>query len=146
MTDALQSLLIIPRSPTPIPLEDRDVETLTREELTELERRRHVSICLILLLINSHGPTFIQAPEAIKKEREAIKRERKDEGEADVEQNPIRLKSMRGANGKRIYILDSEGEEEGDTQGDKENDELEDDNGDVENADPWMTAQVVDLT
>ncbi|RMZ66093.1 hypothetical protein GMOD_00005162 [Pyrenophora seminiperda CCB06] len=36
---ALQSLLIIPRSPSPVPLEDRDVDTLTAEESRELVRR-----------------------------------------------------------------------------------------------------------
>lgn len=37
---ALQSLLIIPRSPSPVPLEDRDVDTLTPEEMRELLRRQ----------------------------------------------------------------------------------------------------------
>jgi hypothetical protein len=36
---ALQSLLIVPRSPSPVPLEDRDVNTLTPEESRELIRR-----------------------------------------------------------------------------------------------------------
>ena len=31
--EALQDMLIIPRSPPPIPLEDRPIESLTREEL-----------------------------------------------------------------------------------------------------------------
>ena len=35
----LQSLLIIERSPTPVPLEDRDENTLTPEEMRELLRR-----------------------------------------------------------------------------------------------------------
>lgn len=37
---SLQSLLIIPRSPSPVPLEERDVETLTPEEMRELLRRQ----------------------------------------------------------------------------------------------------------
>ncbi|KAF2849037.1 hypothetical protein T440DRAFT_534572 [Plenodomus tracheiphilus IPT5] len=36
ITAALQSLLIIPRTPGPVPLEDRDVDTLTAEESREL--------------------------------------------------------------------------------------------------------------
>ena len=34
--------MVIERSPSPLPLEERDLETLTREELLELERRRRV--------------------------------------------------------------------------------------------------------
>ncbi|CAN9302346.1 unnamed protein product [Alternaria sp. RS040] len=36
---ALQSVLIIPRNRSPVPLEDRDVDTLTLEESHELLRR-----------------------------------------------------------------------------------------------------------
>ncbi|RII14330.1 hypothetical protein CUC08_Gglean003909 [Alternaria sp. MG1] len=36
---ALRSLLIIPRNSSPVPLEDRDVDTLTLEESHELLRR-----------------------------------------------------------------------------------------------------------
>jgi len=37
---ALQSLLVIPRSPSPVPLEDRDVDSLSQEEMRELLRRQ----------------------------------------------------------------------------------------------------------
>lgn len=40
---ALQSLMIIERSPSPVPLAERPIEELTREELMELERTRRVS-------------------------------------------------------------------------------------------------------
>ncbi|KAI1629870.1 hypothetical protein EDD37DRAFT_73633 [Exophiala viscosa] len=40
---ALQSLMIIERSPTPLPLEERPVEELTREEMAELLRRQNSS-------------------------------------------------------------------------------------------------------
>ncbi|UPX16789.1 uncharacterized protein EKO05_0007175 [Ascochyta rabiei] len=40
--DALKSLLLIPRSPTPVPLEDKDVDALSPEELRELVRRQRV--------------------------------------------------------------------------------------------------------
>jgi hypothetical protein len=39
----LQALCLIPRSPSPIPLEDRPEESLNREELLELLRRQKVS-------------------------------------------------------------------------------------------------------
>ena len=39
---ALQSLLILGRSPTPVPLEDRPYEELSREEALELLRRERV--------------------------------------------------------------------------------------------------------
>jgi hypothetical protein len=35
---ALKSLLIIPRSPSPVPLEERDVDTLSPQEMRELLR------------------------------------------------------------------------------------------------------------
>jgi hypothetical protein len=41
---ALQAELIIERSPSPLPLEERPVEELTREELMELEGRRRVRL------------------------------------------------------------------------------------------------------
>ncbi|ETN45997.1 uncharacterized protein HMPREF1541_00180 [Cyphellophora europaea CBS 101466] len=79
----LQSLLIIDRSPTPIPLEDRPIEELTREELMELERRR-------------------RANGEIKHEK--IKRER-DLKDA----TPMRpLKKSKGPNGCNVYHIDSD--------------------------------------
>jgi hypothetical protein len=39
---ALESLMVIPRSPTPIPLEDRDIDTLTEAEMRELLKRQRV--------------------------------------------------------------------------------------------------------
>ena len=38
--EALKSMLIIPRTPDPIPLEERDPDTMTLEELRECHRRR----------------------------------------------------------------------------------------------------------
>jgi hypothetical protein len=40
---ALQSLMILERSPSPVSLEDRDEDTLTREEALELLRRERLS-------------------------------------------------------------------------------------------------------
>ncbi|KAF2677306.1 hypothetical protein K458DRAFT_163912 [Lentithecium fluviatile CBS 122367] len=37
---ALQSLLVIPRSPSPVPLEERDINTLNPEEMRELLKRQ----------------------------------------------------------------------------------------------------------
>jgi hypothetical protein len=44
LTEDLQTLYLIPRSPSPIPLEDRPEGDLTREELLELLRRQKVEI------------------------------------------------------------------------------------------------------
>ncbi|KAK4496758.1 hypothetical protein PRZ48_012741 [Zasmidium cellare] len=80
---ALKSMLIIPRTPTPPPLEERDFDTLTREELKELHRR---------------------AKEAKEQEdtKRKIKRERKDE-------NPRPRKVSRPSNGDTQLELDDEG-------------------------------------
>lgn len=40
--DALRAERIIPRTPSPTPLEDRPVETLSAQELKELVRRQKV--------------------------------------------------------------------------------------------------------
>jgi hypothetical protein len=40
---ALESLMVIPRSPSPVPLEDRDIATLTEAEMRELLQRQRVS-------------------------------------------------------------------------------------------------------
>ncbi|KAF2127324.1 hypothetical protein P153DRAFT_433116 [Dothidotthia symphoricarpi CBS 119687] len=58
---ALQSLLIMPRSPSPVPLEERDVDTLNAEEMRELLRRQRERD---------------EAARAVK--REGVKRERSD--------------------------------------------------------------------
>jgi hypothetical protein len=44
LTEDLQTLRLIPRSPTPVPLEDRPQESLNREELLELLRRQKVRL------------------------------------------------------------------------------------------------------
>lgn len=41
--------MIIPRSPSPVPLEERDPNSLTAEEARELVRRQRVSILGFLL-------------------------------------------------------------------------------------------------
>lgn len=43
-TEDLQTLGLIPRSPSPVPLEDRAEETLTREELLEVFRKQKVHL------------------------------------------------------------------------------------------------------
>jgi hypothetical protein len=43
--DDLKAERILPRSPTPVPLEDRPVEELTLEETRELLRRERVVNC-----------------------------------------------------------------------------------------------------
>jgi hypothetical protein len=44
----LQTLRLIPRSPSPVPLEDRPEESLNREELLELLRRQKVQTDVLL--------------------------------------------------------------------------------------------------
>jgi hypothetical protein len=41
---ALKSLMVIPRSPSPVPLEDRDIATLTEAEMRELLKRQRVRL------------------------------------------------------------------------------------------------------
>jgi hypothetical protein len=49
----------------------------------------------------------LQAAEALKKERGAVKRERDDNDSP----SPTRLKSIKGADGQKIYLLDSDDED-----------------------------------
>ena len=44
MPEALQDMLLIPRTPTPPPLEDRPLEELSVEELRELAGRQKVDL------------------------------------------------------------------------------------------------------
>ena len=53
LVGALKSLLLIPRTPSPIPLEDRDFETLTQEERDEFARGQHVSSLVPRVSVNS---------------------------------------------------------------------------------------------
>ena len=46
-TEALQDMCIIRRSPSPVPLERRPKDQLTREELLELLNRR--SVCFLFM-------------------------------------------------------------------------------------------------
>lgn len=41
--DALKAMYLVPRTPSPVPLEDRPIEELTFEERGELLRRQRVS-------------------------------------------------------------------------------------------------------
>ncbi|KAJ4986210.1 hypothetical protein SVAN01_08257 [Stagonosporopsis vannaccii] len=62
--DSLKALLIIPRSTSPVPLEERDVDSLSMEEMRELLRRQRV--CAPVL--NHRGDTNTT------KDREAVAR------------------------------------------------------------------------
>jgi hypothetical protein len=50
--DALKSLMVIPRSPSPVPLEDRDIATLTEAEMRELLQRQRVRSRAIKVINN----------------------------------------------------------------------------------------------
>ncbi|KAK5688776.1 hypothetical protein LTS10_000754 [Elasticomyces elasticus] len=88
---ALQALHVIPRTPSPVPLEERPVEELSMEDMRELVRRQKAA----LELQNEHGTKH-----GIKKE---IKRERdlpSSEGEeSDVEVVEHRNKRIRADRG-----------------------------------------------
>lgn len=48
-TEALKSMLIIPRTPSPPPLEERDISTLSPAELVELQKQlKSMKVCLVL--------------------------------------------------------------------------------------------------
>ncbi|ETN45995.1 uncharacterized protein HMPREF1541_00178 [Cyphellophora europaea CBS 101466] len=82
---ALQALLLRDRTPSPVPLEERAPEDLTREELIELERRR-------------------RANEAIKSDSRPVKRERTGEEKSST----APLKKTKGLDGEIVYHFDSE--------------------------------------
>ncbi|KIV79490.1 hypothetical protein PV11_07050 [Exophiala sideris] len=115
---ALQSLMIIERSPTPLPLEERPVEELTREEMAELLRRQREQL-------------------EIKQEHANLKRER-----AGTITDPRPLKSSKGENGEVIYHLDSDSEDDAEEKVEPEVEVLDDDEDDG-TTDPEI--EVVDL-
>ncbi|KAJ9609585.1 hypothetical protein H2200_005912 [Cladophialophora chaetospira] len=84
---ALQSLLILERSPTPVPLEERPIEELTREEMAELLTKQR------------------ERGSEVKEERN-LKRER-----SPTFTNARPLKSSKGNNGETIFHLDSDDED-----------------------------------
>ncbi|KAI9874223.1 MAG: hypothetical protein M1830_010050 [Pleopsidium flavum] len=69
-SESLQDLRIIPRTPTPVPLEDRPIEELTIEEARELLKRQR----------ERQGSTVSEGKVEIKAER-GIKREYEDDEE-----------------------------------------------------------------
>jgi len=65
-TDALKALCVIPRSPSPVPLEDRPREELSREELLELLRCQevgcsHFDLWTLLISVIGEGLHLYQA-------------------------------------------------------------------------------------
>jgi hypothetical protein len=76
--------MIIPRSPTPLPLEERPIETLTAEEARELLRRQTVCISYLIPPPRLITLTYCLAPQAqiaatkLKSENKSnLKRERR---------------------------------------------------------------------
>ncbi|KAF1982251.1 hypothetical protein K402DRAFT_457420 [Aulographum hederae CBS 113979] len=99
--DALKSLLVIPRSPTPHDVEDRPVEELNAEEMRQLLRRYK----------EREQQTEGGGP-AIKRETK-MKRERKEMNENENEENmesdaTRRVKARRSANvgGRALEVID----------------------------------------
>lgn len=73
---ALQSLLVVPRSPSPIPLEERDPETLTAEERLQLIR-----------LMKEQKATAISMKQEVKRERQDDDDDDDDDEEITVVQS-----------------------------------------------------------
>jgi hypothetical protein len=48
LLEALRAMYIVPRTPSPVPLEERNVEDLTLEEMRELLRRQRVSLLCVV--------------------------------------------------------------------------------------------------
>ncbi|KAH4107673.1 hypothetical protein HBH46_051040 [Parastagonospora nodorum] len=63
---ALKALMIVPRSPSPAPLEDRDIDTLTPEEMRQLLRRQREG---------GQAPQAVKQEQRVKQEQ-GVKRER----------------------------------------------------------------------
>lgn len=82
---ALKSLLIIPRSPSPVPLEERDVESLTAEESRELIRR---------LRERNEAARPIKT-EILKRERDRERSATANEKEADIDEEVSFVSSKR---------------------------------------------------
>lgn len=78
-TESLQYLLLLPRTPSPVPLEDLDPAQLTREELEELVRRQKVRSILSLLLTTNRLTLSAQRTQEQKGQDVAIKKEMKRE-------------------------------------------------------------------
>jgi len=86
-TEALQGLYIIPRSPSPVPLEERDVDTLSMEELRELARRTKQEML------------------AMKQIKTEVKRERADDDDAGDEDD-IEIHASRPVKRRMMGAID----------------------------------------
>lgn len=92
-TGGLQSLLVIPRSPSPVPLEDRPVEELSRDEMVELLQRQREQ-----LQVKQERPTKSEGQNG-----KSVKRER--DNSPGMSSAP---KFSKGPRGEKIYHLDSD--------------------------------------
>ena len=114
LEEALKSLDVIPRTPTPTPLEDRPVEELNPAELAELVSRYRVSLDLAK---RTTILTHIQANEAtardFKQERvPAVKREREgarsfeDDDDLSIVEGRPRKRQHLPTEGDEVVVLD----------------------------------------
>lgn len=78
-SDALKALLIIPRSPSPVPLEDRDIDTLNAEEMRELLRQQKVR-CRSITRVRLINQAQQRGEQARNVKVEGVKRERTSDG------------------------------------------------------------------
>ncbi|MCJ1390452.1 hypothetical protein MMC18_003311 [Xylographa bjoerkii] len=103
---ALQIEGIIPRSPSPVPLEDRPVESLTREEAIELLARRNVGTQSTLQWTPSDGRPQARSKPEIKNEASAQSRPKR---ERDPEFDEILASSYvpkKGRGSRDIEVID----------------------------------------
>ncbi|KAF7509839.1 hypothetical protein GJ744_007350 [Endocarpon pusillum] len=94
---ALQQLMIIPRSPSPVPLEQKSIDDLTAEEARELVRRQNVRIETAEAKLKSESNS-------------KLKRER-----SSTTNSTKRAKVVRTADGKEYIDLASDSEDGGAT-------------------------------
>ncbi|KAK5134231.1 hypothetical protein LTR08_006774 [Meristemomyces frigidus] len=78
-TAALQSLGVIPRAASPVPLEQREVDDLSPEEMRELIKRQRAQ--------QTHEPKEVKLKAELKRERTTVE-EDTDEGAVEVVEQP----------------------------------------------------------
>ncbi|KAK4549810.1 hypothetical protein LTR36_005111 [Oleoguttula mirabilis] len=84
---ALQALCVIPRTPSPVPLEARPIEELTPDEMRELLRRQREQA--------KKGPDLVKVKNEIKRERGRAGGDDEDDEDDELEIVEHRRKKMR---------------------------------------------------
>jgi len=106
LLEALQSLYLIPRTPSPVPLEDRPVDELTPDEMRQLIVQQRVWQNNISRYAGTHCTyaNMIQESQVqTQKIKREVKRERSIEGDSDNDNDDIVVVKQ----GKRAKTLKS---------------------------------------